>query len=119
MARAAATPCRAPGCGKAARGGYCDKHKHMASNWKRDGNTTERGYGHRWRVIRERVLRRDEYTCQDGSTHPGVLKPATEVDHIVPKCNGGTDDEDNLRATCEDCHKAKTARESREARRSA
>jgi 5-methylcytosine-specific restriction protein A len=35
--------------------------------------------------------------------------PANEVDHIVPKANGGTDDPDNLRAVSHECHKRLTA----------
>lgn len=38
---------------------------------------------------------------------------ANEVDHIIPLSLGGTDDEDNLRAINKECHKKKTAKESR------
>lgn len=38
---------------------------------------------------------------------PGLL----QVDHFVPLIDGGTDFPDNLQLLCEDCHKAKTARE--------
>jgi len=37
--------------------------------------------------------------------------PATEVDHIIPKAKGGTDDMSNLQAINKECHKKKTARE--------
>jgi len=33
---------------------------------------------------------------------------ATEVDHILSKANGGTDDENNLQAICKVCHRIKT-----------
>lgn len=36
------------------------------------------------------------------------MTPATEVDHITPKAEGGTDDRSNLQGLCTDCHKAKT-----------
>jgi 5-methylcytosine-specific restriction endonuclease McrA len=36
---------------------------------------------------------------------------ATEVDHIRPKEEGGTDDDENLQAICGPCHTAKTGRE--------
>jgi len=36
---------------------------------------------------------------------------ATEVDHIIPKAKGGTDDMSNLQAINKECHKKKTARE--------
>ena len=35
-------------------------------------------------------------------------KPATEVDHIVPVAEGGTDDPSNLQAINKVCHKRKT-----------
>ena len=37
--------------------------------------------------------------------------PSTEVDHVVPKACGGTDDPSNLQGSCRKCHSAKTARE--------
>lgn len=40
-------------------------------------------------------------------------KRANEVDHIIPKFKGGTDDLSNLMAINSECHKRKTARESR------
>lgn len=36
---------------------------------------------------------------------------ATEVDHIVPKSQGGTDEWGNLQALCKSCHSRKTARQ--------
>ena len=34
---------------------------------------------------------------------------ATAVDHIVPKSQGGGDEDSNLQAICKPCHDAKTA----------
>lgn len=57
--------------------------------------------------IRNRVLARDGHACQrcgdDGA----------EVDHIVPKFLGGTDDMDNLQTLCASCHWSKTKQESK------
>lgn len=44
---------------------------------------------------------------------------AREVDHIVPKAQGGTDDDGNLQAINVLCHKAKTLRERRPSREAA
>lgn len=55
---------------------------------------------------RQRILRRDRrhcYLCGE----PG----ATQVDHVTPRHRGGGDDDANLAAICEPCHKAKTQRE--------
>ena len=86
------------------------------NGWKPDavrGNRHERGYGAAWEKLRAEVLKRDEGLCQPclfGQMRP---TPATEVDHIVPKAQGGTDDPSNLQSICTSCHRAKTSRESR------
>lgn len=44
----------------------------------------------------------------------GARHARHECDHVVPKAQGGTDDEGNMQAICADCHKAKTEREAAE-----
>lgn len=70
----------------------------------------QRGYGSKWDVIRERVLKRDKGLCQL-CLRAGVVREAKTVDHIIPKAHGGTDADSNLQSLCWPCHKAKTARE--------
>ena len=67
-----------------------------------------RGYGNAWDKLRKVALRRDKHLCQD-CRDKGRVVPATQVDHVTPKAKGGTDDLDNLRSLCRDCHDAKTA----------
>ncbi|HYZ13760.1 MAG TPA: HNH endonuclease signature motif containing protein [Actinomycetota bacterium] len=43
--------------------------------------------------------------------------PSTEVDHVLARANGGTDDRANLAALCSACHAAKTVRDRTDARR--
>jgi hypothetical protein len=51
------------------------------------------------------VFKRDDFTCQYcGRKSPDVV---LEVDHIVPVCEGGTDDPINLRTSCWDCNHGK------------
>ena len=114
-----ATPCRHRGCPNLVTSrlmrGYCDDHANERTGWAKTqrakGNTTERGYGHAWRKLRAQVLERDGYLCQ-ACKAKGRITPATEVDHIINKASGGTDDIDNLQALCKPCHKAKTQTES-------
>lgn len=54
---------------------------------------------------------RDKGLCQPCGAQNRV-SPATEVDHIAPKSQGGTDDPNNLQSICSACHKIKTAFES-------
>lgn len=81
----------------------------------RTASASDRGYGHAWRKARERVLLRDNGLCQP-CRRRDLVTPATDVDHITPRFEGGTDDDGNLQAICPDCHKAKTAEESARAR---
>ena len=73
----------------------------------------KRGYGSAWDKIRLIVLKRDNGLCQCSKCQGGKIRvtPATEVDHIIPKAKGGTDDMSNLQAINKECHKKKTARE--------
>jgi 5-methylcytosine-specific restriction protein A len=84
-----------------------------AHGWAGDakrGDRHIRGYGTQWDKLRPYILARDDYLCQVCSKQDRTT-PASEVDHIIPKADGGTDDEDNLQSICIDCHKAKTLQE--------
>jgi hypothetical protein len=59
-----------------------------------------------WQRIRLRVLERDAYECQ---VTVGCGRPATAVDHIIPRSRGGTHHLDNLRATCKPCNSRRGA----------
>ncbi len=110
-------PCRAAGCnGKTTeRHGYCPEHEHMAVGWnERRKGKSGRG-GRPWRRKREAVLQRDRYLCQPCQIN-GRATPATEVDHIKPVSEGGTDSMFNLVSVCRSCHQAKTQAESARAK---
>ena len=83
--------------------------------WQHDQRSRHAlGYGHRWVKLRERILARDCHLCQT-CAKAGRVTPATAVDHIKPKAQGGTDDPGNLAAICDPCHRAKTAAEAAQA----
>ena len=121
MPNAAPRPCRHPGCGQLVHdgSGYCASHQGDRKLGKfaddRRGSRQERGYGAEWEVTRKRILRRDKGLCQV-CLKVGKFRPARQVDHRVPKFEGGTEDDDNLQSICLDCHKAKTAAEAIRAR---
>lgn len=80
--------------------------------WSRKSRQ-ERGYGAEHDRMRAALLRR-EPLCRECKKH-GRIRAATIADHIIPKAQGGTDDEDNYQPLCKLCSDAKTARESAEA----
>jgi 5-methylcytosine-specific restriction enzyme A len=116
MPKAAPKPCRFRGCsGLVVDGsGYCEQHAKLKSGWNHPdrGSAAERGYGYAWQQLRLLILRRDCGLCQVCLTQ-GVVRQADAVDHIVPKEEGGTDDEDNLQSICNACHAIKTEQERR------
>ncbi|MFN7433655.1 MAG: HNH endonuclease signature motif containing protein [Betaproteobacteria bacterium] len=61
-----------------------------------------------------RILRAANGVCQCAQCKAtGQLRPAHEVDHIVPVWDGGGEGDANLQAINRECHKAKTADEAR------
>ena len=103
------TPCRTPHCRRlASRAGYCEECK--SARWREQNQSrpspSKQGYGRAWRRLREEQLCEEPW-CQA----EGCDEPANEVDHIVRKAEGGTDDAGNLQSLCKPCHSRKTARE--------
>lgn len=58
--------------------------------------------GRAWREIRLRILERDSYLCAYCQAE------ATQVDHIIPRASGGTDEPSNLVAACGPCNLRKS-----------
>jgi 5-methylcytosine-specific restriction protein A len=59
--------------------------------------------------LRLQVLKRDKYLCQCAECARNQwVRTASEVDHIVPRAKGGTDDMSNLQAINSECHRIKT-----------
>jgi hypothetical protein len=55
--------------------------------------------------IRFEIFKKYNFTCQYcGRSTPEII---LEVDHIIPKSKGGTDDIDNLIASCFECNSGK------------
>jgi 5-methylcytosine-specific restriction endonuclease McrA len=55
-------------------------------------------------MTRARYLR-----AHPSCAHPGCPKAATDVDHIIARRDGGTDQWDNLRPLCHPHHSQRTA----------
>ena len=86
---------RCPYC-RALVTGHCDCARPSA---------VVRGYGSAWQAIRVEFLGHHPW-CDE----PGCATPARDVDHIVSRARGGSDDWSNLRGYCHPHHSAKTVR---------
>ena len=89
---------------------YRPIHLRTAANNERTtphrASAAKRGYGRRWRKLRLIILRRDPICMSSGCE-----RPSEEVDHIVPRAQGGADSGANLQGLCKTHHSRKTARE--------
>jgi 5-methylcytosine-specific restriction enzyme A len=75
--------------------------------WCRKDRRRGNPYGAEWRRIRDKILERDRHVCKKCGAR------ASNVDHILAKADGGSDDLSNLRSLCLRCHKAWTAEQNR------
>jgi len=108
MATAVRIPCLTPRCPRpATRRGRCAEHHREYD--RTPYRTAQRRFyaSSEWRLTRARILARDPI-CRDES---GCTARSTDVDHIVTKRNGGSDDDSNLRGMCHSHHSARTARD--------
>jgi 5-methylcytosine-specific restriction protein A len=111
MPTAAPRACPVQGCPSlVTRERPCPTHPRRAWATTRR-SATARGYGVFWQGARRAVLMH-EPLCRP-CTAAGRVSAATEVDHIIPKARGGTDDLDNLQPICDACHARKSAAEGR------
>lgn len=106
MPRRALRPCSTPGCPHLVRSGSrCAVHTQQD---RRGGEVARpspsaRGYGRKWQKVRDAYLQEHPYCVVCGAI-------ATDVDHIVPRRRGGTDDWSNLQSMCHSHHSQKTAK---------
>lgn len=62
-------------------------------------------------AVEQRARRlRQEPLCRHCKAR-GLVRQATQVDHIVPLFKGGDDNDLNCQSLCDDCHDAKTRRD--------
>ena len=113
--------CAVNGCAELVRNGgaFCAFHareRERTANENR-GSSTQRGYGARWQKLRLMFLRANPICADPFGVHRGEPTPATDVDHILPRSQGGTDAWTNLQPLCKSCHARKTAGDRNELRR--
>lgn len=99
--------CVTPGCPNRVPQGACAPCSRRREQAR--GTSTERGYGSAWQKIRLAVLVEEPLCVR--CLAQGIVKPSEEVDHILPKSRGGTDDRSNLQGLCRTHHSRKTMTE--------
>lgn len=111
MPRAALIACQTPGCRNTSKSSLCDvcRRARQADRRKRVGTVAEQGYGERWRRVRAAVLT-EAPLCAE-CARAGRVALATDVDHILPRSQGGSDARSNLQSLCHACHSRKTITE--------
>lgn len=91
--------CPHPGCPNI----NCQEHARPVRRMDTRPSAARRGYDQKWRRIRAMFLKK----------HPSCVvcgAPATEVDHVLPLAEGGTNEWSNLRSMCKSHHSQHTAR---------
>ena len=92
----------------------CDECRARHKGWSMwqsyKGSSKSRGYGYAWSKLRLKALERDRHLCQM-CLKRGIFTTATDVDHIIPLAQGGSDAMENLQSLCHECHKQKTCQE--------
>lgn len=92
-------------CGRPTTATYCPEHAPRRHDGK---TTTERGLGHDYRKVAERVLAEETLCWMDGL--PARDDDPLTVDHLVPRSQGGTHERGNLRAAHRSCNSRRGAR---------
>lgn len=104
-------PCAKQGCREYAVKGssYCERHRAQnKTEYNERYDSTRRrpekgsNYGRRWKETRDAYISAHPY-CERCYAE-GRLVQATEVHHIKPVSEGGTNAYSNLRSLCHSCH---------------
>jgi hypothetical protein len=83
-----------------------EKGGYKISNWEYDQKYRDRPPLAIWRIIRERIFSRDDYTCQ----YCGSRGVSLQCDHVIPVSRGGSNDDSNLVTACKPCNLSKHAK---------
>lgn len=78
---------------------------YSINNWDvyRPDVPYDRPPAHEWRLLRQAVFERDDYTCQ----YCGKSGVKLECDHVIPVSRGGLHDMSNLVTSCFGCNRSK------------
>jgi 5-methylcytosine-specific restriction protein A len=97
------SPCSFARCPGRAIGitGRCADHPRKPQPENRP-NAAQRGYGGTWQKLRLMHLAR--YPLCETCGEDNITEGATEVHHVIPLGDGGSNATDNLQSLCKSCH---------------
>lgn len=102
MPKKSKRPCRYRGCPRLTDlpSGFCAEHDKLQTQQYNKARRVEHNqrYGYQWRKFRARFLN-NHPLCEQCRLN-GRYTPATEIHHIKPLSEGGTNDESNLMPLC-------------------
>ena len=104
-------PCRYPGCCKLTHQTYCEEHaKLVARNYDKyqRPTRTKKSYGRAWQRARNHYIQLHPF-CEM-CLRSGRYTQATEVHHVLPISQDGTNAQENLMSLCKPCHSRITAK---------
>jgi 5-methylcytosine-specific restriction protein A len=109
MPIAAPKPCGHPGCGKLVRDGSGRCEAHQSEAWVKKPTATKRITGRKLQRMRAELFTANPLCVECSKL--GLVKLATQRDHIRSLEEGGLDVPENTQGLCDDCHNAKSLAE--------
>lgn len=92
--------------------GRCEAHPRKS--WVKRPDAVKRVTGRRLQAMRAELFER-EPLCAECKRN-GIVRLASQRDHVLSLEEGGTDTEDNTQGLCQECHDGKSLQESLRAR---
>jgi 5-methylcytosine-specific restriction protein A len=88
-------------------------HRPFASTprkpWAKDANAPKRVTGRKLQRLRKQLFERSPLCVE--CLKVGRTTAATQRDHVIALARGGTDDDANIQALCDDCHELKSRKD--------
>lgn len=117
MPTAAPKPCSHPGCGKLVRDGSGRCEAHPRPDWRKKPDAPKRMTGRKLQAARKALFEADPLCAMCKAK--GVVRLATQRDHIIPLSEGGEDVPENTQGLCSEHHDEKSLAERLRAQRRA
>ncbi len=107
--------CTYPGCSRLTTDGRCERHPKQ--QWAKRADAPARVSGRRLQRLRAELFSANPLCVRCQAS--GIVRPATERDHVIPLAEGGSDGPDNVQGLCTDHHREKSLAEALRGRRGA